>query len=273
MAETDIALLIPVFNAQRELERSLANLPGEDEPVHVVVVDDGSDPPIVVSPPPSPHTVSLIRLARNQGIVGALNAGLERILREGFTYVARLDAGDISLPNRFRAQKEFLLKNPDYKLIGGQAIMISPDEKELGACYYPRTYPEIRRTMHYRNCFAHPAVMIKAEVFKETGLYVDAYPAAEDYELFWRVVRRHKAANLEQFVVKYVADPQGISRKRRRQQLVSGLRLMVKNFEPWVWESYAGFAKNLVLALLPSRLNWVLKRGLCGKLAAPKLGR
>jgi len=262
---SQIALLIPVYNAQEELERSIQSLPSDDEAVHIVVVDDGSVPRIEPPTPPDPHTLTLLRLDTNQGIEAALNYGLKWILEREFPYVARLDAGDVSLSGRFRKQKRFLEEHPECRLVGGQALIADPAGEVVARCHYPIDPGRIKRVMHYRNCFAHPAVMLRSEVFTTTGLYREDYPAAEDYELFWRVVRGSCAANLDTYVVQYVADPDGISLTRRRKQLLSGLRLMLHHFDFFAYESYIGIIKNLLLLLLPSSVNWAIKRNFCAK--------
>ncbi len=112
-----LAVLIPVFNDQHGLERSLASLAQDGAQFDVFVVDDGSEPPI--RPPGDlPFSINLIRQKRNQGITAALNAGLSTIVAAGYDYIARLDAGDLSLPGRLAAQMHFLDCHPDHAAVG-----------------------------------------------------------------------------------------------------------------------------------------------------------
>ncbi|RDI96141.1 glycosyltransferase [Meiothermus sp. QL-1] len=258
---TEVALLMPVYQDQAGLEFTLSSLPKE-VPLDVVVVDDGSQPPIELPTLPSPHKGFLLRLSQNQGIEYALNHGLEWILSQGYPYVARLDAGDECLPGRFEKQLDFLKKHPEYAMVGGQVLFINEQGKEVFRERFPTEDSSIRRIMHARNCFIHPAVMIRSQVLKEVGLYSNRYKAVEDYELFFRVVRRYKVANLADTILAYRINPLGISLKKRRQQVWNRLRVMLLNFDPLLIESWLGILKNSLLLITPVWMVQALKRRL-----------
>lgn len=259
-----IALLIPVYNDPNGLARSLRNLPAEFA-LDVVVVDDGSDPPLSPPEPPPPHRLFLLRLEQNGGITRALNHGLSWILEQGYPYVARLDAGDVALPGRFQAQVSFLEAHPEYALVGGQARFVDPEGRETHRERFPTEDGEIRRVMHARNPFLHPAVTMRVAALREVGFYSEAYPAAEDFELFWRLARRYKVANLKQEVVEYVVSPTGISGKRRRRQILTRLRILLENFDPRVRESWLGLIKNTALLFAPTPWVQAMKQKLPGR--------
>jgi len=251
--------LIPVYSDPEGLGASLATLPAE-VPLDVVVVDDGSDPPLPLPLVSAPHRVHLLRLPQNQGIARALNYGLEWILSQGYPYLARLDAGDTALPGRFAGQLAFLKTHPNHALVGGQAEFVDGGGRRLYRERLPQSYAELRRAMHLRNCFIHPAVMIRTSVLRELGPYRTDFPAAEDYELFFRVVRRHPSANLPSVVVRVRHNPRGISARYRRQQLFSRLRVQLAYFDPGLPESYLGLLQTLGLMLVPAPAVWALKR-------------
>jgi len=259
-----VALLIPVYNNQDGLERSLASLTGE-VPLDIVVVDDGSTPPIRLPEVPPPHRAFLLRLEENKGIEHALNHGLGWILERGYEYVARLDVGDIPLPGRFLRQMEFLEENPEYALVGGQVQFVGLDGKEVFRERFPTEDAQIRRIMHARNCFIHPAVMVRAWALKEVGLYSDRYKAVEDFELFFRIMRRFKVANLPGYVVKCEVNPGGISLTKRRKQVLGRLKVMLHYFDPRIKESWLGLVKNLLLLFTPVPLVQALKQRLEGR--------
>lgn len=254
-----VALLIPVYQDQEGLEYSLQRLP-IDFPLDVIVVDDGSEPPIRAPRVCEPHRVFVIRLGENRGIEYALNAGLKWILEHGYEYVARLDAGDVALPGRFSRQVEFLEANPDYALVGCQVRFVDKDGREVFQEQFPTEYEKIRRIMHARNCFIHPAVMFRTRVLRGVGLYSTQYKAAEDYELFFRITSRHKVANLDDAAVICCVDSSGISRSKRRRQLLSRLKTMWRYFDPLVPESYLGILKTLALLFTPVQLVVAVKR-------------
>ena len=262
--ERKIALLIPVYNDPEGLRRSLESLPLE-VPLDVVVVDDGSDPPLSLPEVPPPHRAFLVRLERNGGIVRALNEGLRFILERGYPYVARLDAGDLALPGRFSAQLRFLEERPECALVGGQVRFVDMEGRETHQEAFPTEDGAIRKAMRGRNVFIHPAVMIRAQALREVGFYREGYPAGEDYELCFRLMRRYQVANLGEEVIVCQVNPNGISLRNRRAQLLSRLRVQLENFDPGLKESWLGVVKTLALLLTPWSVVQGLKERLPGR--------
>ncbi len=255
-----IALLIPCFNNQSGLNASLDQLPSE-YPIDAVVVDDGSKVPLVTPTANAPHRFVLLRMEENKGITAALNYGLTWILQNDYQYIARLDAGDIALPNRFFDQVQFLELNPDYALVGGQVRFVDGSNNTVFRDDFPVSNEENQKELNCRNCFIHPAVMIRADAIRRLGLYSPQYDAAEDYELFLRIARSYKVANLSTTVVQCHVNPFGISMSKRRTQLWSRLRLIVRYFNPLSSKSYYGILKSLVLMITPNSIYCILKKG------------
>ncbi len=258
-----IALLIPVYNDPEGLANSLRHLPPE-VPLDVVVVDDGSDPPLEPPAVPEPHHLFLLRLSENRGITEALNHGVAWVLERSYPYLARLDAGDLALPGRFLRQLAFLETRPHHALVGGQVEFVDESGRLLYRERFPEDYANLYRQMHLRNCFIHPAVMMRTSVLGELGAYHPGFPAAEDYELFFRIVRKYPAANLPETVVRVRVSPKGISARHRRRQLLTRFLVQLRYFDPRLWESYAGVLATLGLLVLPSELIRAWKRWVGG---------
>lgn len=255
-----VVVLIPVYNHQQALNRTCASLP-EGASYDVVIVDDGSEPALVLPAELDPQRAKLIRLAVNGGITRALNAGLEWILGKSYKYIARLDAGDLMLAGRIERQVAFLDAHPDHVLVSGQVRFVDLQGSEVFGDRFPVSDGEIRRAMHGRSCFIHPAVMLRAAALRAVGSYDEHYPNAEDFELFWRLLRHGKGANLADVVVEYEINPAGLSLTKRGLQVRTRIRILLKYFDPLVPESYAGLMKNLMLLLVPyCWVTWAKRR-------------
>ena len=189
-----LAVLIPVFNDQPGLERALGSLAADGEDFDVYVVDDGGDPPIKV-PPDLPYQVRLLRQEPNQGITAALNAGLRAIAEAGYEYVARLDAGDLSLPGRFAAQIKFMDGHPDHAVVGTATRYVDPEGGLLFDFHPPLRDHDLKRFLRYRAGLVHPSVMIRLQAIMACGGYRDRFRGGEDYDLFMRLGQSHKLAN------------------------------------------------------------------------------
>ena len=261
-----LAVLIPVYNAERGLERSLASLRGDGSEFEVFIVDDGSVPPLVV-PEGLPFPVTLIRQPRNQGITTALNAGLEQIVESGFQYIARLDAGDLSLPGRFHTQMEFLDAHPDHAAVGTHVEVVDENGRFIHLFNPPANHREVLRRFRYENALGHPGVMMRAEALRAVGFYSEDYPGAEDYELWLRLARSWKLANLDRVFVRKEKIRSSITGRRFRPAL-SRLQIQLTHFTPLSIHAYLGIGLS-VFALVLSHDVVLRIRRLQGRWSTP----
>jgi glycosyltransferase involved in cell wall biosynthesis len=250
---------MPVLNAQRGLERSLSSLVPDGAAFEVFVVDDGSEPPLAI-PADLPFRVHLHRLPYNQGITKALNAGLEQIVAAGFTYVARLDAGDLSLPGRFAAQLAFLETHPHHAVVGTHVDVVDEDELLIYVFAPPTDHEDLVRELHYRNPMSHPSVMMRVSALRSCGAYRETYPGGEDYELWLRLARGWRLANLEQVLVRKVETSTSITSRRLRLEICR-LRLQIDHFALGSLHAYLGVGRSLLALLLSRRaIAWIRRR-------------
>jgi glycosyltransferase involved in cell wall biosynthesis len=246
----NLAVLIPVFNAQRGLEQSLSSLRHEDAGFEVFVVDDGSET-ILTVPEGLPFPVHLHRLDRNGGITKALNAGLDQIAAAGFPYVARLDAGDLSLPGRFAAQIAFLERHPNHAVVGTYVEIVDEQGRLLYYFTPPTDHRSLVRRLHYENPFSHPSVTLRMAALQTDGTYTEMYTGGEDYELWLRLSRNWKLANIDRIFVRKSEASTSITSRRLRLG-ISRLRLQIDHFTPRSIHAYLGITRS-VLALFLSR--------------------
>lgn len=260
-----LAVLIPVYNDQAGLERSLTALRADGADFDLVVVDDGSSLPVRL-PDGLPFQVTLLRLARNQGIVGALNAGLEHIAAAGhYDYVARLDAGDRSLPGRMAAQMAFLDAHPEHAVVGCWTTHVDPAGRFLFDFQPPAAHRQVIRFLRYRTALVHTSIMLRRRALEATGFYRAAFAGAEDLELYLRLARRYKLANLEQTYAVREITPGSIT--SRRQRIVRcRLRVLAHHFDARSLHAYLGLLSNLVFLLLP-RTGVLRLRQLAGRVS------
>jgi glycosyltransferase involved in cell wall biosynthesis len=243
-----LAVLIPVFNGQSDLDRSFKSLVEENEQFDVILVDDGSSPPIAI-PEGLPFAVTSVRLDRNRGITGALNCGLEWIAAAGYEYVARLDAGDISLPGRFGAQLAFLDAHPDHAVVGTFAEIVDEDGRHLYEFRRPTAHAGLVRELCYRNGLCHPSVMMRMRALLDAGFYSGKYVGGEDYELWLRLARRYRIANIDCVFVRKEEGQSSISARRLRLGL-SRIRLQSHHLSPLSVHSYLGIARSIFMLCL-----------------------
>lgn len=152
---------------------------------------------------------------KNMGLTDSLNRGLSLCHGE---YIARMDADDISLPDRLERQMKYLEKN-HYDLIGGITEMIN----ENGSLLYniksvPTDPKQINKALRYSQCIAHPTWLGKKEVFEKNAGYRHM-PLCEDYDFTLRaVLNGFVISNLNEPVLKYRMTSNSISRSNLFEQ-------------------------------------------------------
>ncbi|MEA3088756.1 MAG: hypothetical protein QOJ04_98 [Caballeronia sp.] len=245
----DVTVLIPVFNAQQDLERTLASF-CERAPIRVLVVDDGSLPPIV-APSVANLVIEVLRMPRNGGIELALQTGVAALAERGIKYVARIDAGDLATPYRLEKQRAYMETHPDTAGLGMWTHVVSVEGAPLFDLRPPAEPAAIRRVMLLRACFSHPTMMLRVGAVMDAGNYRAEYRAAEDLDLFLRLMQDHDCANLPEFGVFYELNERGISATKRRTQTLSTLRLQLKYMRLTNLPDWLGVAKNIGHLMLP----------------------
>ncbi|HRO13474.1 MAG TPA: glycosyltransferase [Paracoccus sp. (in: a-proteobacteria)] len=253
--QPDLCVLIPVFRDQDGLTRTLEVLGAQPHPFDIVVVDDGSPEPIACAPRHGSHDVTLQRLDRNRGIEHALNTGLETILSRGYRHIARLDCGDLPLPGRFERQVAFLDAHPEVGMVGTWARCVNDAGDYLFTLRFPTEHDRMLRHQRYVPALLHPTIMIRAEALREVGLYSDRYRTAEDYDLFVRMGRNWRLANIPEVLTQYIVSETGTTAARRKRNLVARFRVQRDNFswaDPHAW---AGMARTLLFMAIP--FSWL----------------
>ena len=257
-----VAVLIPTYNNPEGLRRSLASVASAEGEWVVVVVDDGSNPPI------DPHDVAplssktvVLRNSTNKGVAAALNEGLRYIMAQpGFEYIARLDAGDEVHPARFVKQLECFQADGRLGIVGSWVAFVDRvNPAETFVYCAPSSSSEVRRTMPVRNVLIHPTVMMKKRVIEEVGRYSMRLEACEDYDLFWRILRQYEGMNIPEVLTFCEQNAKGISSGNRRGQLWSKLRIQLAHFS-LSCEAAAGVAVTVVGLILPYALVRRMRR-------------
>lgn len=262
----DVAVLMPAYNGQADVDLTLASF-SENAPIHVLIVDDGSTPPIV-APAIANMKIEVLRMPQNGGIERALQTGIDALAQRGFRYAARIDAGDRSVPQRLAKQRVFMELHPQVAGLGMWTQVVTREGKPLFMLTPPAEPNEIRRLRFFRSCLAHPSMMLRIDAVRAVGNYRAAYPSAEDLDLFVRLMARYDCANLPELGLYYELNEGGISATKRRRQVSSTLRLQLRYFNVANLYDWLGLAKNLLHFVTPYRALQRVKR----TLLAPRAG-
>lgn len=127
--------------------------------------------------------IKLIYNQENIGLAMSMNKAFSLAKGE---YLLRMDADDISVPERFDIQFK-AISNGNYDLVCSDYDFIDENGDLLNQKTSVYTDKQITKLLPYRNVIHHPTVIMKTETFKDMGGYRN-YQCAQDYDLWLRML-------------------------------------------------------------------------------------
>lgn len=142
----------------------------------------------------------ILRNPVNRGLASVLNQGLSVCSNE---LVARIDADDIVLENRFQLQIDHFNQNPKVDILGGQCEIIDSFGDIIGLKNVPIDSENIRNVIW--SCpLIHPTIMYKRSKILSIGGYREDLRRRQDYELWFRCADSGMGiSNLNEILIKY----------------------------------------------------------------------
>jgi len=213
-----ISVVLPVFNAARYLESALASVQAQTyRDFEIILVDDGStdNSKGIFDRIASSDTRLRVISRPNTGIVGALNDALAAARGE---FVARMDADDLCLPDRFEKQVAFLRSNPDCVCVGSAFLYIDSAGSYIKECGRPTDHATIEHELLSGNggVIIHPAAMFRREAIERVGRYRELAQWIEDLDLYLRLARVGQLANLPDVLFHYRLHEQSVNFTRNQ---------------------------------------------------------
>ena len=190
-----ISVLMSVYNGEEFLKESIESILNQTfADFEFIFIDDGStdaSEEIV-------HSFSDPRLVvvqqENIGLTKSLNKGLG--LARG-AYIARQDADDISVSNRFEKQVAYLDAHPEVAVVGGSVVRVDDKGNALRRLAFSRTHKKIKKCLYQgKNPLVHTTVMFRRQEIRSIGGYDESFSVNQDYELWLRASEHFHLANL-----------------------------------------------------------------------------
>ncbi len=193
-----ISVIMSVYNSAlylREAVNSILNQTYKD--FEFLIVDDKStDDSLEILRSYSDSRIKIFENLENIGLTKNLNKLLKFSNGE---FIARMDADDVSLPNRFELQLTFLNQYKTISFCGTNIISFEGKKSNL-----PLTNDQISLEMLSRNPFAHPTMFFrKMDFFNNNLLYDEHFGVAQDYELWTRAILVLNGANIHTPLLRY----------------------------------------------------------------------
>lgn len=243
----------------REAIASVLAQTGRD--LELIVIDDGSTddtPAVVTGAAAGDRRVRVVRQT-HAGLTKALNHALALATAP---LVARLDADDVALPERLARQRAYLDAHPDVGLLGTACREIDAAGREVRVISPPADDAEIRRALIRRNPFVHSSVMLRRALVTAAGGYDESLAVAQDYDLWMRLSRVTRLANLAEPLVTRRLVPGRVTATRDDERLRAEVRVRWRavraGLYPWWCVVFA--ARAAVALAVPPSLRRALRR-------------
>lgn len=186
-----ISVIMPVHNAGVYLTEAVTSILNQKNIfLELILVDDHSTDHAIENLPAELTRDKRLRIFSSEvrGVVAAMKVGYAQA--QGM-YIARMDADDISLPDRLLKQFNYLQQHPEIGIAGGQVKIISQSDVAEGFLLYEKwlnnlCLPEdIERELFIESPIPNPTAFFRRDSYEALDGYQDP-DWAEDYDMWLR---------------------------------------------------------------------------------------
>jgi glycosyltransferase involved in cell wall biosynthesis len=235
MNTPQISVILPTYNGAKWVAKAIRSVLRQSlRQFEFIIIDDGSvdgTNEIVQKFIQQNERIRHIKNGQNLGIQETRNISLGHAQGE---YIAEIDQDDLWLDkDKLKKQLQFLRENQEYVLIGTGVIIVGSDGEEVARYLMPKTDVEIRSKILRMNCFIHSSVMYRKSAVQAVGGYT-VEKMSEDHDLWLRLGRQGKFANLPDYAVQYYLNMNGYNSQDKFIRLKQNLSLIKehKDFYP-----------------------------------------
>jgi len=236
-----ISVIMPAYNAEPFIYDAIESILNQSYcDFEFIIVNDGSSDSTadIVNSFNDPRIIFIDR-KENKGLVYSLNEAIEFAHGD---FIARMDADDVSMTNRFELQIKYMQEHPEVDICGG-AYKCFGELDDLYECIVGTE--KIAECLFHLCVIAHPTVMMRRRVVYKVDLYDQDYLYAEDYELWCRLLKRGaKFANIPNVLLNYRVSNGHISSKHHVRQRFLSKVIVLRNL---AWDKDIEFIDKIAV--------------------------
>lgn len=218
-----VSVIMSAYNAQaylREAIESILNQTFSD--FEFLIIDDGStDSTAAILDSYQDVRIVRVKHETNIGHARGLNEGLQLARGE---FIARMDADDISVPERFAEQVRYLDQHPQVAVLATWVQLIR-GEVVSNEVWMPSSTPAVLAwQLTWRCPIGHPSIMMRRASVVKAGGYQEHFRYAEDRDLWIRLIQAgEEVSALPKALLQYRVWPSQIGTKHQAEQQEEGV--------------------------------------------------
>ena len=256
-----ISVIMGVYNEEASIAKAIDSVIKQTYSCwEFIIVDDCSTDKtrdIISKYCASEPRIKLYKNKKNFGLAFSLNLAINK---SSGAYIARMDADDISLPNRFEQQLKILDLNSKVMVVGTAAYYIDSDSLKKRLVRMPQYHQDLSNFIFKKSPFIHPSVMMRKEYLKITNGYDSRLRRAQDYDLWLRGRFIGEYYNIQEPLIIYAYQNNKISKS-----FFNSVQIRLKNsssvmdfFKSIYWSIYEAVYISLIVftkVLRPKKVN------------------
>jgi len=229
-----VSVVMPVLNGEKYLAKAIQSILDQSYgDFEFIIIDDGSTDQTekIIKSFDDPRII-YINNGNNLGLSKSFNIGIDKAKGE---YIARMDADDISQPNRFERQIKFLEKRPHVDIVGSSLKFIDEYGRERGTFRRQLDHTDIKFSSLFSTPMMHPTIIGRTQVFKSHH-YNEGLTNSEDYELWSRLLFQTKThfANINEPLLLYRTYPNSFTQTLNLDKRTLSAHNTIQNIEHYM---------------------------------------
>lgn len=215
-----VSVVMSVYNGASYLKDAIESILNQSySHFEFLIINDGStDHSLEIIRSFSDKRIKLIDNGVNKGLIYSLNKGFDEAKGK---YIARMDADDISLPQRFEKQVTYLERHSHVGVVGSDYICFTKDYSKYILAIHNSA--EIKTFLLFGATVCHPTLMLRKNVIDQFHFhYSENAKHVEDFDLWTRMAVYVDFANINEALFKYRDHPGQVSHTFNTVQLENG---------------------------------------------------
>ena len=218
MSEPRLSVVMCAHNEELYIRQAIDGILSQTySNFELIIIDDASndETPNIINSFDDPRIKLLIN-NENMGPYRSANKGIDIAQGE---FIARHDADDVSMPDRFERQIKILSDQPTIGLVSSDFQYIDKSGAFIESVTLPADHDSLNSRLAKGNIFSQGALMFRKEIFNQLGGYREDFPVSQDYDMWLRFAEVTQLINIQNKLYLMRFHGNSISRNKRALQL------------------------------------------------------